>query len=131
MVKENLRVAQSRQKSYVDHRRRELSFEVGDFVYLKVSPMYMAGIHMVEGVRMVEERLLKEWPEVEGIDTEEERPPKECSEVKGMDMVEDMMAAVDEREHDAVVLARHWISDGAERHWRSHREREELAKSRS
>jgi hypothetical protein len=30
---------QSRQKSYVDHRRRELSFEVGDFVYLKVSPM--------------------------------------------------------------------------------------------
>jgi transposase InsO family protein len=33
MVRENLRVAQSRQKSYVDHRRRELSFEVGDFVY--------------------------------------------------------------------------------------------------
>jgi hypothetical protein len=39
MVKENLRDAQSRQKSYADHRRRELSFEVGDFVYLKVSPM--------------------------------------------------------------------------------------------
>jgi hypothetical protein len=39
MVWENLRVAQSRQKSYVDHRRRELSFEVRDFVYLKVSPM--------------------------------------------------------------------------------------------
>jgi hypothetical protein len=39
MVRENLRVAQSRQKSYVDHRRRELSFEVGDLVYLKVSPM--------------------------------------------------------------------------------------------
>jgi hypothetical protein len=39
MVKENLRVAQSRQKSYTDHRRRELSFEAGDFVYLKVSPM--------------------------------------------------------------------------------------------
>jgi hypothetical protein len=34
-----LRVAQPRQKSYADHRRRELSFEVGDFVYLKVSPM--------------------------------------------------------------------------------------------
>jgi hypothetical protein len=32
-------VVQSRQKSYTDHRRRELSFEVGDFVYLKVSPM--------------------------------------------------------------------------------------------
>jgi hypothetical protein len=39
MVRENLRVAQLRQKSYADHRRRELSFEVGDFVYLKVSPM--------------------------------------------------------------------------------------------
>jgi hypothetical protein len=39
MVRENLRVAQSRQKSYADHRRRELSFEVGHFVYLKVSPM--------------------------------------------------------------------------------------------
>jgi hypothetical protein len=39
MVRENLRVAQLRQKSYVDHRRRELSFEVGDFVYLNVSPM--------------------------------------------------------------------------------------------
>jgi hypothetical protein len=39
MVRENLRVTQSRQKSYADHRRRELSFDVGDFVYLKVSPM--------------------------------------------------------------------------------------------
>jgi hypothetical protein len=39
VVRENLRVAQLRQKSYADHRRRELSFEVGDFVYLKVSPM--------------------------------------------------------------------------------------------
>jgi hypothetical protein len=43
MVRENLRVAQSRQKSYDDHRRRELSFEVGYFVYLKVSPM--RGLH--------------------------------------------------------------------------------------
>jgi hypothetical protein len=43
MVRENLRVTQSRQKSYADHRRRELSFEVGDFVYLKVSPMW--GLH--------------------------------------------------------------------------------------
>jgi hypothetical protein len=39
MVRENLRIAQSRQKSYADDRRRELSFEVGDFVYLRVSPM--------------------------------------------------------------------------------------------
>jgi hypothetical protein len=39
MIRENIRVMQSRQKSYVDHRRRELNFKVGDFVYLKVSPM--------------------------------------------------------------------------------------------
>jgi hypothetical protein len=39
MVRENLRITQSRQKSYANHRRRELSFEVGDFVYLMVSPM--------------------------------------------------------------------------------------------
>ena len=37
MVRENLKTAQSRQQSYADTRRRELSFEVGDYVYLKVS----------------------------------------------------------------------------------------------
>jgi hypothetical protein len=31
-------VAQSRQKSYADRRRRSLIFHVGDHVYLKVSP---------------------------------------------------------------------------------------------
>jgi hypothetical protein len=39
MVRESLKVAQTRQKSYADKRRRDLSFEVGHFVYLKVSPM--------------------------------------------------------------------------------------------
>jgi hypothetical protein len=39
MIRENLKIAQSCQKSYVDKQRRYLSFEVGDFVYLKVSPM--------------------------------------------------------------------------------------------
>jgi hypothetical protein len=39
MVRENRQVTQSRQKSYADHRSRKLSFEVGDFMYLKVSPM--------------------------------------------------------------------------------------------
>jgi hypothetical protein len=32
-------VAQSRKKSYVDTRRWELTFEEGEFVYLKVSPI--------------------------------------------------------------------------------------------
>jgi hypothetical protein len=35
MVHENLKVAQSRQKSYADKRRKDLSFEIGDFVYFK------------------------------------------------------------------------------------------------
>jgi hypothetical protein len=39
MVHESLKVAQSRQKSYADKRRRDLSFEIGDFIYLNVSPM--------------------------------------------------------------------------------------------
>jgi hypothetical protein len=34
-----LRVAQTRQKSYADNRRRPLEFEEGDLVYLKVSPL--------------------------------------------------------------------------------------------
>jgi hypothetical protein len=39
MVRKNLKAAQSRQRSYADTRRRELNFEVGDYVYLKVSPI--------------------------------------------------------------------------------------------
>jgi hypothetical protein len=39
MIRENIKVSHSRQKRYADKRRRHLSFEIGDFVYLKVSPM--------------------------------------------------------------------------------------------
>ena len=35
----NMKVTQSRQKSYADRRHRPLTFKVGDYVYLKVSPM--------------------------------------------------------------------------------------------
>jgi hypothetical protein len=38
LIRKRLLEAQSRQKSYTDNRRRKLSFEEGDFVYLKVSP---------------------------------------------------------------------------------------------
>src|SRR3954464_4854891 len=38
-IHEHLKIAQSRQKSYADKRRRELTFNVGEFVYLKVSPL--------------------------------------------------------------------------------------------
>ncbi|KAH0729411.1 hypothetical protein KY289_000599 [Solanum tuberosum] len=39
VIQERLKTAQSRQKSYTDVRRRELVFEIDDWVYLKVSPM--------------------------------------------------------------------------------------------
>jgi hypothetical protein len=39
MIRENLRVAQTWQKSYADNRRKPLEFEEGDHVYLKVSPI--------------------------------------------------------------------------------------------
>jgi hypothetical protein len=82
----------------------------------------------VEGMNMVEKRPSKERPKVEGMDMVEEHPTKEWSEIEGLDMVEDTTAEVIEREHEGVVLVKHWIDDGAERHRQTHRERE-LAKS--
>jgi hypothetical protein len=38
-IQVNILAAQSRQKSYIDKRRRPLEFEVDDHVYLQVSPM--------------------------------------------------------------------------------------------
>ena len=38
VIQANLKVAKSRQKSYADKRRKLLQFEVGDHVYLRVSP---------------------------------------------------------------------------------------------
>jgi hypothetical protein len=38
-IREKLKAAQSRQKSYADKKRREASFNPGDFAYLKVSPI--------------------------------------------------------------------------------------------
>ncbi|KAH0729882.1 hypothetical protein KY289_001070 [Solanum tuberosum] len=39
IIQERLKIAQSRQKSYTDVRRRDLNFEADDWVYLKISPM--------------------------------------------------------------------------------------------
>ena len=39
VIRDRLRTAQSRQKSYADRRRRPLEFQEGDHVFLKVSPM--------------------------------------------------------------------------------------------
>jgi hypothetical protein len=38
-VRENLKIAQSRQKSYADLNQRDVPFEVGEYVYLRVSPL--------------------------------------------------------------------------------------------
>ena len=38
LIRERMQAAQNRQKSYADIRRRELEFQVGDHVFLKVSP---------------------------------------------------------------------------------------------
>jgi hypothetical protein len=37
IIQANLKIAQSRQKSYADKRRKPLQFQTGDFVYLRVS----------------------------------------------------------------------------------------------
>ena len=39
LIRDRLKTAQSRQKSYVDVMRRELDFQVNDWVFLKVSTM--------------------------------------------------------------------------------------------
>ena len=39
IIQQHIEAAQSRQKSYANKRRRPIEFEVGDYVYLKVSPM--------------------------------------------------------------------------------------------
>ena len=38
-IRTRMLAAQSRQKSYADAKRKEVEFQVGDFVFLKVSPM--------------------------------------------------------------------------------------------
>ena len=38
LIRRRLVTAQSKQKSYVDHRRRPFSFKVRDYVFLKISP---------------------------------------------------------------------------------------------
>nr|CAH66095.1 OSIGBa0114I04.2 [Oryza sativa] len=43
IIQERLRVAQSRHKSYADNRRRDLSFDEGDYVYLRITPF--RGVH--------------------------------------------------------------------------------------
>jgi hypothetical protein len=48
-IREKLKAAQSRQKSYADKKRREISYNEGDFFYLKVSPIRVTRRFQVQG----------------------------------------------------------------------------------
>jgi hypothetical protein len=39
LIRDRLKIAQSRQKSYADSKRREVTYEVGNRAYLRVSPL--------------------------------------------------------------------------------------------
>ena len=39
LIQDRLKVAQSRQKSYADSKRKEVAYEIGDGAYLCVSPL--------------------------------------------------------------------------------------------
>ena len=39
LIRDRLKVAQSRQKSYADTKRKKVAYEVGDRAYLRVSPL--------------------------------------------------------------------------------------------
>ncbi|XP_057418399.1 uncharacterized protein LOC130712589 [Lotus japonicus] len=43
MIKEKIKASQSRQKSYHDKRRKDLEFEKGDHVFLRVTPVIGVG----------------------------------------------------------------------------------------
>ena len=38
VIWDRLKIAQDRQKIFADNRRRDLEFEVGDMVFLRISP---------------------------------------------------------------------------------------------
>ena len=39
LIRDRLKVAQSRQKSFADSKRKEVVYEIGDTTYLRVSPL--------------------------------------------------------------------------------------------
>jgi len=43
MIQEKMKVSQSRQKSYHDKRRKDIEFQVGDHVFLRVNPVTGVG----------------------------------------------------------------------------------------
>ncbi|XP_055814146.1 uncharacterized protein LOC129883531 [Solanum dulcamara] len=70
LIRERLLIAQSRQKSYADSRHRLLEFQVGEWVFLKVSPMKgvmrcvgdLSQVHSVNGIQVTKELAYEEQP---------------------------------------------------------------------
>ena len=58
-----MKAAQARQKSYADKRRKPIEFEVGDHVYLKVSPM--KGVQRFGVKRKLAPRYVGPYPIIE------------------------------------------------------------------
>ena len=49
MIRDRLKVAQSRQKSYADSKCKEVVYEIGDRAYLRVSPLWVVKRFGVKG----------------------------------------------------------------------------------
>ena len=58
-----MEAAQARQKGYADKRRKPIEFEVGDYVYLKVSPM--KGVQWFRVKRKLAPRYVGPYPIIE------------------------------------------------------------------
>ena len=58
-----MEATQARQKSYADKRRKPIEFEVGDYVYLKVSPM--KGVQRFGVKRKLAPRYVGPYPIIE------------------------------------------------------------------
>ncbi|WVZ97722.1 hypothetical protein U9M48_043236 [Paspalum notatum var. saurae] len=118
IVRENLSVAQSRQRSYADVRRSDLTFKVDDHVYLKVSPM--RGIRRfnmkgklapryIERFKILEKKgevayCLELPPSLSGVHDLKKclRVPKEQAPLEGLEVQEDLTYT----EHPIKILDR-------------------------
>ena len=67
LVRQRLLTAQSRQKSYVDVRRRPLEFEVGDHVFLRVMPK--RGVVRIGKRRKLSPRFIRPFEILERVGT--------------------------------------------------------------
>jgi hypothetical protein len=62
-IQENLKAAKLRQETYANRRRRPLEFEVGNLVYLRVSPM--KGVKRFEMIEKLAPRYIGPFPIIE------------------------------------------------------------------